>query len=48
MLYVARYLTHPEVVIDPDTPVTEWGLSPEGRNRVARLVASHYSRARHA
>jgi broad specificity phosphatase PhoE len=41
MVYVARYLTHPEVVIDPDTPVTEWGLSLEGRNRVARLVASH-------
>ncbi len=37
---VARYLTHPEVMIDPNIPVTEWGLSPQGRARIERLIAS--------
>lgn len=31
------YLTHPQVRVDPDLPVPLWGLSPEGRLRVARL-----------
>jgi broad specificity phosphatase PhoE len=26
-----RYLTHPEVVIDPSIPVPQWHLSPKGR-----------------
>ena len=33
----AIYLTHPEVVIDPNVPVPDWGLSAVGR---ARLVQS--------
>jgi broad specificity phosphatase PhoE len=30
---VVRYLTHPQVQIDPDVPVPQWGLSPVGRAR---------------
>lgn len=30
-----RYLTHPQVHIDPQTPVTLWGLSAVGHRRVA-------------
>jgi broad specificity phosphatase PhoE len=33
-----RYVTHPEVVVDPATPVTEWGLSERGRARVERML----------
>ena len=40
MEFVARYLTHPEVMIDPNIPVTDWGLSPQGRARIDRLIAS--------
>jgi broad specificity phosphatase PhoE len=40
MTYVGRYLTHPEVVIDPEVPITEWGLSDRGRTRIERLVKS--------
>ncbi len=29
------YLTHPEVTIDPETPVPDWGLSEIGRERAA-------------
>ncbi|WP_417679222.1 histidine phosphatase family protein [Roseibium sp.] len=31
------YLTHPEVAIDPEVPVPDWGLSDLGRSR-ARLA----------
>ncbi len=27
------YITHPEVVIDPDVPMPQWGLSETGRRR---------------
>lgn len=37
---VVRYLTHPQVQIDPSIPVPEWGLSELGRLRVERLVAA--------
>jgi broad specificity phosphatase PhoE len=37
---VVRYLTHPQVAIDPLIPVPEWGLSTVGRRRVAALAAS--------
>lgn len=37
---LVRYLTHPEVMVDPSVPIPEWGLSPRGRTRVAQLVAS--------
>ncbi len=32
------FLTHPEVVIDPDVPVPEWPLSPVGRARAERFA----------
>jgi broad specificity phosphatase PhoE len=34
---VFRYLSHPQVNIDPDVPVPQWGLSEIGRQR-ARAV----------
>lgn len=34
------YLSHPQVHIDPDTPVPEWGLNGIGHARVAALAAS--------
>ncbi len=37
----ARYLTHPQVVIDPDTPIAEWSLSPLGQTRIEQLCAAH-------
>lgn len=36
---VAIYLTHPEVVIDPDVPVPDWGLTTIGAVRVADAAA---------
>jgi broad specificity phosphatase PhoE len=33
-----RYITHPEVVVDPAVPVPEWGLSERGRARVVRML----------
>jgi broad specificity phosphatase PhoE len=35
---IVRYISHPEVVIEPDAPVTRWGLSEDGRARLARLL----------
>jgi broad specificity phosphatase PhoE len=35
---VARYLTHPQVQVDPSVPVPQWGLSPEGLARVEALA----------
>jgi len=49
---LSLYVTHPEVVIDPAVPSTEWRLSPDGRARAqafagravlpkgARIIAS--------
>lgn len=34
---VLRYLSHPQVIVDPDVPVPDWGLSPVGAARVAAL-----------
>ncbi|WP_300072599.1 histidine phosphatase family protein [uncultured Ruegeria sp.] len=34
----ARYLTHPEVAIDPTIPTPEWGLSQAGLARTERLA----------
>ena len=34
------YLTHPEVQIDPDIPVPQWGLSEKGRQRTEALKAA--------
>jgi broad specificity phosphatase PhoE len=32
-------ITHPEVAVDPGTPVVDWSLSPAGRARAERLTA---------
>lgn len=33
------YLSHPEVSIDPQTPVPEWKLSDQGRRRLVAAIA---------
>lgn len=35
---IVRYLTHPQVQIDPDVPVPQWGLSPVGRARTEAVA----------
>jgi broad specificity phosphatase PhoE len=35
---IVRYLTHPQVQIDPAVPVPQWGLSPIGRTRTGALA----------
>ena len=37
---IVRYLTHPQVAIDPSVPVERWGLNAAGSGRVAALAAS--------
>ncbi|MDX8348567.1 histidine phosphatase family protein [Cognatiyoonia sp. IB215446] len=36
----ARYLSHPQVVQDPDVPVPEWKLSATGAARIEALAGS--------
>jgi broad specificity phosphatase PhoE len=36
---VIRFITHPEVVIDPAVPVPEWPLSAEGLRRTGLMLA---------
>jgi broad specificity phosphatase PhoE len=38
MTVLARYLTHPQVKIDPAVPVPSWGLSALGRARTEALA----------
>ncbi|MEL6891856.1 MAG: histidine phosphatase family protein [Actinomycetota bacterium] len=33
-----HYVSHPNVVIDPDVPVPSWGLSDEGRRRARAML----------
>lgn len=35
---IVRYLTHPQVLIDPNVPVERWRLDDIGRARVAAIV----------
>ncbi|OKO68346.1 histidine phosphatase family protein [Bradyrhizobium sp. AS23.2] len=35
---IVRYLTHPQVQIDPDVPVPQWGLSQIGRARTETVA----------
>lgn len=35
-----RYLSHPEVLVDPDTPVPDWPLNAIGKKRVQALARS--------
>jgi broad specificity phosphatase PhoE len=44
MSTLVRYLTHPQVQIDPAAPVPSWGLNPVGRARVQALVAAGWLR----
>lgn len=37
---VLHYLSHPQVLIDPDVPVPDWGLNDEGSARVATLCGA--------
>ena len=37
------YLTHPEVEIEPDIPVPEWGLSDLGRERAALATSAPFA-----
>ncbi|HYO35915.1 MAG TPA: histidine phosphatase family protein [Geodermatophilus sp.] len=36
---LVHVVTHPEVRVDPDVPVPEWGLSDAGRARLRHLLA---------
>ena len=38
---VLRYLSHPQVRIDPAVPVPDWGLSDIGRVRTERVSHAH-------
>jgi len=38
MTILVRYLTHPQVHIDPSVPVPSWGLNDVGRARVLSLI----------
>ncbi|MCG2625616.1 phosphoglycerate mutase family protein [Bradyrhizobium sp. WYCCWR 13023] len=40
MTNVVRYLTHPQVNIDPSIPVPRWGLSEVGRARTETVMAT--------
>ncbi len=39
-IWTARYLTHPQVQIDPAIPVPRWSLSAIGASRVAQLAGN--------
>ena len=38
MTILVRYLSHPQVQIDPSVPVPSWGLNDVGRARVSALI----------
>ena len=37
---VALFVTHPDVVVDPEVPVSRWRLSDRGVARMRAFVAS--------
>ncbi len=39
------YITHPQVRIDPDVPVPQWGLSEIGRSRAELAARSPWARS---
>lgn len=41
MPQIVRYLSHPQVTIDPDQDVRHWSLNDEGKARVAALAKSN-------
>lgn len=40
-----RYVTHPQVVVDPAIPVPKWSLSELGRHRARALLAQPWMRS---
>jgi len=38
MTCIVRYLTHPQVRIDPATPVPSWDLSEIGKQRAEKIA----------
>lgn len=42
---LVRFITHPEVAIDPTIPVPEWSLSPLGLQRMAAATERDWMRA---
>lgn len=40
MACIVRYLTHPQVIVDPFKPVPTWSLNDVGTRRVAALASS--------
>lgn len=40
MSFTTRYLSHPQVVVDPVKEITKWSLNETGQARVARLATS--------
>ncbi len=47
MKAIVRYLTHPQVLIDPAIPVPLWELDADGHARVAALVQAGWLRGTH-
>jgi broad specificity phosphatase PhoE len=35
---LAYFITHPEVLVEPAVPITQWSLSPDGRRRLGWLL----------
>ncbi|MCV3239269.1 histidine phosphatase family protein [Mesorhizobium sp. ZC-5] len=42
---IGYYLTHPQVVIDPQVPVPDWGLSDVGRARLTAIAGRDWVRS---
>lgn len=43
MARILRFITHPDVAIDPAVPVAAWPLSARGRDRMARCCAQPWA-----
>jgi broad specificity phosphatase PhoE len=37
MQRILRYITHPQIIVDPSLPVPQWHLSAQGRERVQQM-----------
>jgi hypothetical protein len=37
------FITHPDVVINPSTPIADWPLNERGRARMRAMVAASWS-----
>lgn len=40
----AYIITHPAITIDPQTPITEWSLSEQGREQVEKLTQQPWAK----